>query len=113
MLDLRAPLKRINTMSYASPWESAPKPLLEHQTTPSPTPAELESLRQRLSTLSPRLRAELEPLVDDAFEQAQFRARVLTLARDALAHMRLELELTKFDLDMTRRERDELRSACV
>ena len=101
-------------MSYASPWEraetSAP-PLARDRESASPTltPSELVALRDRVRELPPSLRAKLEPYVDDAVEQAAFRARVLTVARDAMARMRLDLELTKFDLEVTRRERDTLR----
>ncbi len=50
----------------------------------------------------------LEPIVEEAWEEAVFRGRVLNVARDALERLRLDLELTKFDLDATRREREAL-----
>jgi hypothetical protein len=55
------------------------------------------------------IRTELEPIVDDALEQARFRHRILAVARDALEQLRLDLELARFDLDMTRKEREDLR----
>ena len=54
------------------------------------------------------LRAELEPLADDACEQARFRGRALSLSREALDQFRLELSAAKFDLEITRREREGL-----
>jgi hypothetical protein len=78
------------------------------QTTPS-IPAELLALRDRISSLPEEIRAELEPLAVDACEQAQFRGRALSLAREALEQFRLELSAAKFDLDITRREREGLR----
>ena len=51
----------------------------------------------------------LEPLVEEAMEHARFRNRVLTVARDALEQFRLDLEMARFDLDITRREREGLR----
>lgn len=73
----------------------------------SGVPAELTALRDRIRALPPEARAEVEPLMDDVLEQALYRSRVLTLARDALARYRLELAAARFDLEATRRERDE------
>jgi hypothetical protein len=95
MVELRAHERGTDAMSYASRWESAP--------------AELKALDDRLRAMPPRVRAELEPLLRDALEQAHFRDRVLTVAREALDRMRLDLTVTRFDLDATRREREELR----
>jgi hypothetical protein len=76
--------------------------------TPS-IPAELLALRERIGALPEEIRAELEPLAEDACEQARFRGRALSLAREALEQFRLELSAAKFDLDITRREREGLR----
>jgi hypothetical protein len=81
---------------------------LNPQTPPS-IPAELLALRERIGALPEEIRAELEPLAADACEQAQFRGRALSLAREALEQFRLELSAAKFDLDITRREREGLR----
>jgi hypothetical protein len=71
-------------------------------------PSELVSLAERVRALPDRLRRELEPMLDDAMEQAVFRGRVLCLARDALARFRLDLEVMRFDLDQTKQEREDL-----
>jgi hypothetical protein len=65
-------------------------------------------LRERVQAQPREVRAELEPLVEEAMEQARFRSRVLTVARGALEQFRLDLELARFDLDATRREREAL-----
>ena len=74
-----------------------------------PIPAELQALRARIREMPAEIRAELEPLADDACEQAVFRGRALSLAREALEQFRLELSAARFDLDITRRERESLR----
>jgi hypothetical protein len=75
----------------------------------SAIPAELLALRARIRTLPEPLRAELEPLAEDACEQAKFRGRALALAREALEQFRLDLTAAQFDLAITRREREGFR----
>jgi hypothetical protein len=72
-------------------------------------PIELVALWERIQTQPAEVRAELEPIVDDALEQARFRGRVLTVARDALEQLQLDLKMVRFDLEATRRERESLR----
>jgi hypothetical protein len=72
-------------------------------------PQELVRLRERIGSLPARLRAELGPLAEDAVEQALFRGRVLSVAREGLERYRLDLAIVRFDLDATRREREALR----
>ena len=76
---------------------------------PEELPAEWLALREQVRVMPRRLRQQIEPLLDEALEQARFRGRVLLVARDALEQMRLELESTRFDLDITRKEREDLR----
>ena len=77
--------------------------------TNTPVPAELLELRDRIKAMPEEIRLELEPLAEDACEQARFRGRALSLAREALEQFRLELSAAKFDLDITRREREDYR----
>ncbi len=72
-------------------------------------PAELSALMAQVQSLPPDIRDELAPAVADAIDQARFRGRALLVAREALERLHLELELTRFDLEITRRERDEKR----
>lgn len=74
-----------------------------------PIPAELLALLDRVRALPPEVRSALEPALDEALEDARFRGRVLSVARDALERLHLDLELARFDLDATRREREQLR----
>lgn len=71
-------------------------------------PPELLELRERIQGQPTAVRAALEPLVDEAMEEARFRSRVLCVARGALEQFKLDLEIARFDLDATRRERENL-----
>jgi hypothetical protein len=73
-------------------------------------PAELKVLKERIQNQPARVRAELEPLIDEVLEHAMFRSRVMLIAREALQRFRVDLAATRFDLDLTRRER---RSHCA
>lgn len=72
-------------------------------------PNELLQLRDLVQAQPATVRAELEPLLADVLEHALFRGRVLSVARDALERLRLDLNMALFDLDATRREREQLR----
>lgn len=69
-------------------------------------PGELAELLETVQAMVPEIRRELEPRVLEVIEQAKFRARAMSLARDGLEQMRLELSLARFDLEVTRAERD-------
>jgi hypothetical protein len=69
-------------------------------------PSELRVLRERIADQPAAVRAELEPLIEDALDHAVFRHNVLHIARDALERFRLEMAMLQFDLEVTRRERD-------
>src|SRR4051794_24398095 len=71
-------------------------------------PPELRELQERIQAQPREVRAELEPLVEEAMEHARFRDRVLTVARGALEQFKLDLERARFALDATRREREAL-----
>lgn len=71
-------------------------------------PPELLELMERVRRLPLELRRDLEPIVAEAQDHARFRGRVLAIARDALVRLRLDLELARFDRDVSHRERREL-----
>jgi hypothetical protein len=73
-------------------------------------PTELSELLALVRALPAAYRDELAPAVAEAIEQARFRGRVLDVAKEALERLRLDLEVTKFDLELTRKEREEYRS---
>lgn len=90
-------------MSYASGGRGSTAAVMEES-----LPEELVALRDRLRGQSAAVREELAPLVDEALENARFRHRVMTVARDALEKFKLDLEMARFDLEATRREREAL-----
>jgi len=73
-------------------------------------PVALVALQERILAQPDEVRTELEPLVEDALEDARFRERTMSLARDALQQFRMDLAMMAFDLEATRREREALRS---
>ena len=76
--------------------------------TSAPVPSKLLALRDRIDGQPTEVREALGPLIEEAVEDAYFRQQVLTLARESLERFRLDLELAKFDLSVTRREREAL-----
>ncbi|MEM6330198.1 MAG: transcriptional regulator [Planctomycetota bacterium] len=81
---------------------------------PSPTaseiPSDLQQLAHAIQALPATHAAELGPLVDRVVESTTRRRRILTLVQDALSQLRLDMKYLMFDLEATRRERDEYRS---
>jgi hypothetical protein len=72
-------------------------------------PADILELAATISTLDPAIRAQIEPLVARVLESTKRRRRILGLVQDALAQLRLDMKYLMFDLEATRRERDEFR----
>ncbi len=81
---------------------------------PAPTaqeqlPADFLRLQAAIAALPAQYRDSLEPLVDRVAESTQRRRRILTLVQDALGQLRLDMKYLMFDLEATRRERDDYR----
>ncbi len=74
-------------------------------------PVELLDLLEAVRSLPESYRESLMPAVAEAIEQAKYRNNALALATDALKQLRLDLQVTQFDLDLTRIEREAARSA--
>jgi hypothetical protein len=72
-------------------------------------PADLQKLVVALSTIPEQNAAQLAPLVDAIVESTKRRRRILSLVQDALSQLRLDMKYLMFDLEATRRERDEYR----
>ena len=73
-------------------------------------PRELLELGRRIATLEdPHYDRMVDPYaqVVDCFKR---RKRILMLVQDALSQLRLDIKYLMFDLDVTRKERDEFKS---
>jgi hypothetical protein len=72
-------------------------------------PADIQELSAALETLPAEHRRRIEPLFARVLESTKRRRRILGLVQDALAQLRLDMKYLMFDLEATRRERDEYR----
>jgi len=66
-------------------------------------------LGSAIASLPTEYRAQLEPLLERVVENSTRRRRILSLVQDALGQLRLDMKYLMFDLEATRRERDEYR----
>ncbi len=73
-------------------------------------PADLRQLAAAIRALPAEQGAELVPLLDRVVESTTRRRRILTLVQEALSQLRLDMKYLMFDLEATRRERDEFRA---
>lgn len=72
-------------------------------------PRELLDLSEAIAALPPEHRVGLETAYGNVVDSVRRRRRLLSLVQEALAQLRLDVKYLMFDLDVTRRERDELR----
>ena len=72
-------------------------------------PRELLELGQRIAELPPQHRRELELVYAQVVDSVRRRRRILALVQEALSQLRLDIKYLMFDLEVTRKERDELR----
>jgi len=70
-------------------------------------PADLQKLVVALRSIPDEYATRLAPIVDAVVESTKRRRRILTLVQEALGQLRLDMKYLMFDLEATRRERDE------
>lgn len=70
-------------------------------------PADLVQLAAAINELPAEHAQALAPLVDRVIESTGRRRRILSLVQDALGQLRLDMKYLMFDLEATRRERDD------
>jgi hypothetical protein len=74
---------------------------------------ELITLVQSVELLPSPHREQIEPLVMRVMESLGRRRRVLTMVQEALSQLQVEMKYLLFDLEATRRERDEALRECL
>jgi hypothetical protein len=77
--------------------------------TPAEIPADLQKLANALVSIPEEYTVQIAPLVDAVIESTKRRRRILSLVQDALSQLRLDMKYLMFDLEATRREREEFR----
>jgi len=72
-------------------------------------PRELLDLGERIATLLPSQRQELDSAYVAVVDAVRRRRRILALVQEALSQLRLDIKYLMFDLEATRGERDALK----
>lgn len=72
-------------------------------------PQDIEALGSAIGALPAEHRQRLEPIYARVAESTRRRRRILNLVQDALGQLRLDMKYLVFDLEATRRERDDFR----
>jgi hypothetical protein len=72
-------------------------------------PADVQELASILETLPVEHRVRIEPVLNRVLESTKRRRRILNLVQDALSQLRLDMKYLMFDLEATRRERDDFK----
>lgn len=73
-------------------------------------PADLVQLVTAIGQLPAEHRERVELLINRVVDSTRRRRRILSLVQDALGQLRLDMKYLMFDLEATRRERDEFRA---
>jgi hypothetical protein len=76
----------------------------------SELPRELVELAQSIAALPAPLQTDLETSYSRVVESVRRRRRILALVQEALSQLRLDIKYLMFDLEVTRKERDELKA---
>ena len=72
-------------------------------------PRELDELLRAVERLPSPWRGRLLPLCDGIGEWSRRQNRLVQAAQEAVNQLQLDIKCLRFDLDMTRRERDAIR----
>lgn len=73
-------------------------------------PADLLDLVTVIGEMPTEMRNRLEPVLGRVVESTRRRRRIMNLVQDALSQLRLDMKYLLFDLEATRRERDEYKA---
>jgi hypothetical protein len=72
-------------------------------------PREVEELVEAVRHLPEEQRHSIEPFLTRVVDSNRRRRQILSLVQDALSQLRLDMKYLAFDLEATRRERDDFR----
>ena len=72
-------------------------------------PNELRDLLAAIQLLPREAQETIQPALGRVVESTHRRRRILSLVQDALSQLRLDMKYLVFDLEATRRERDDYR----
>ena len=84
-------------------------PISESEQNEDGVPKELADLGNLIYSMSGPQRPELEAAFQRIVDAVRRRHKILLLVQEALSQLRLDIKYLMFDLDVTRKERDELR----
>ncbi len=118
--DVLSPLRRrsgtpsaFQTINQATFWRSNHEPRDTHPETCRRdrriAPRDHRSGRDHRRNFPPSTTAQIEPILSRVVESTKRRRRILSLVQDALGQLRLDMKYLAFDLEATRRERDDFR----
>ncbi len=71
---------------------------------------DMAELIAAIGNLPEEFRQQIEPVMTRVAESTRRRRRILNLVQEALGQLRLDMKYLMFDLEATRRERDEYRN---
>ena len=71
------------------------------------TPIELQEMAKAIESLPARYQEKVAPAMQRVVQCSTRRRRILNLVQEALSQLRLDMKYLIFDLEATRRERDE------
>ena len=74
------------------------------------TPIELQELSRAIESLPARYRDVVAPALQRVVDCSTRRRRILNLVQEALSQLRLDMKYLIFDLEATRRERDQYKA---
>lgn len=72
-------------------------------------PREIIDFAKHIASLPDEFQDDMETAYNRVVDSVRRRRRILGLVQEALSQLRLDIKYLMFDLEMTRRERDELR----
>ena len=73
-------------------------------------PREMSDLAEKIAALPEPLQRDLQVSYNHVVESVRRRRRILALVQEALAQLRLDIKYLMFDLEVTRKERDEFKA---